>query len=749
MLVRGESFSGFMRTGRDDDYATIWIDENDNDVFEDSERILDNLKIGTTKKLYSIYIPVTMDLGTHRLRVRIIYSALLPQTITHSCNNYIAGETEDYLVNITSTASTRNVAPGIPGSCMDGSETTIGPTSNNNGIQPVTLLDSSNRCIAGIYPNGANMGTVKASFYRHNGPVRITIPSLSIYYLDRNLTLDIENGFSGPWNLRIYFLTSELNALIAEPGSGVSSIFDLNATSTVFNVCSSTFLGGAQTNLSPTGFGSLSGDSFLDFTALLSNPRSFFLHAFPVPLRCGSSMDDIYCVPTITTSVSQLNPFFNCNGIGVSPDQAFTINYFNDFVLSTSISVNVSAPPGFEVSTTAGNGYGNSLSFPVGAGQEGNQIIFVRRNNVPGTPWGNITCSVTTSPYTQKVFVSSTANASAADLAGVAGGPGISQTVTIAGAGVLFTEPSFPCKIISYLFPSGASPFSGNTTAKVWVENNVPLFGSFPYVARHFDIQAASGSTGNVTLYFKQTEFDAFNAHAASVLDLPTGPADAAGIANLRVYRYPGTSSDGSGLPYTYSGTPELINPADAEVVWNAAAGFWQVSFDVSGTGGPGGFIVGTANTLNLCPLGSFKIPAGATGSSYQWQVDNGSGFININNNGGNYNGVFTPTLTLTTLPTSFYGYKYRCLVNGTPSTVYDVKFLQYWLGTSSTTWASLPNWAPCNDVPDQYTDVVIPSGRTNYPVLSANNTTIRSLRNDSGSSLNVQAGKTLTITGQ
>ncbi|MBN8782014.1 MAG: gliding motility-associated C-terminal domain-containing protein [Terrimonas ferruginea] len=56
-----------------------------------------------------------------------------------------------------------------------------------------------------------------------------------------------------------------------------------------------------------------------------------------------------------------------------------------------------------------------------------------------------------------------------------------------------------------------------------------------------------------------------------------------------------------------------------------------------------------------------------ATGAAtYQWQVDNGSGFVDITNN-AIYGGAATATLTLTNPPASYSGYTYRCrMQNGT-----------------------------------------------------------------------------------
>ncbi|HEV7780212.1 MAG TPA: GEVED domain-containing protein, partial [Chitinophagaceae bacterium] len=274
-LVRGESFGGFMRTGDPNDYATIWIDGNDNGYFEDNERIMNNLLIGTTTKLYTLYIPTTTPLGTHRLRVRIIYSSSRPATPTHPCNPYTYGETEDYLVNITNVGSPHNVATGLPGSCMTAGQVTIDAASNNNNLAPVFLVDSLNNYVTAIYPNGNNFGTINPTYYVHNGSVRQT--STGRYYLDRNASISVDTQATLPFNLRYFFRTAELNALIAQPGSGVTSIFDLTMTKTAPGTCTPVYDGLYPQGATPSGFGSLTGDRFLDFTGLTSF-STLYLH---------------------------------------------------------------------------------------------------------------------------------------------------------------------------------------------------------------------------------------------------------------------------------------------------------------------------------------------------------------------------------------------------------------------------------------------------------------------------------------
>jgi hypothetical protein len=154
------------------------------------------------------------------------------------------------------------------------------------------------------------------------------------------------------------------------------------------------------------------------------------------------------------------------------------------------------------------------------------------------------------------------------------------------------------CRIIATLTPNGASPVSSAVKAKVWVESSLPTYGGDPFVARHYEITPvtnASTATAKVTLYFTQQEFDDFNNHAGSLLNLPTDDADATGKTNLRIGKYPGASSNGSGLPATYSGSPAIIDPDDADIIWNGSLNRWEVSFDVTGFSG---FIVQTKATI-------------------------------------------------------------------------------------------------------------------------------------------------------
>ncbi|WP_133054691.1 MBG domain-containing protein, partial [Niastella populi] len=61
----------------------------------------------------------------------------------------------------------------------------------------------------------------------------------------------------------------------------------------------------------------------------------------------------------------------------------------------------------------------------------------------------------------------------------------------------------------------------------------------------------------------------------------------------------------------------------------------------------------------------SFAVSANGTGAlNYQWQVNTGSGFVNISN-GSVYNGVDAATLNITNVQPGMNSYLYRCIVTG------------------------------------------------------------------------------------
>lgn len=148
-----------------------------------------------------------------------------------------------------------------------------------------------------------------------------------------------------------------------------------------------------------------------------------------------------------------------------------------------------------------------------------------------------------------------------------------------------------------------------------------------------------------------------------------------------------------------------------------------------------------------ICPGGNVKYNSSITGSSYQWQVNTGSGYTNISNN-ATYSGATTSALQLTAASTTMYGYKYRCLVNGNSySAESQLKFIVSWTGAGDTNWQNAANWN-CGVLPDANTDVILKTGAPNYPVVN-NSVSCRSIKATGVVSLLVKAGVQLNLTGR
>lgn len=144
---------------------------------------------------------------------------------------------------------------------------------------------------------------------------------------------------------------------------------------------------------------------------------------------------------------------------------------------------------------------------------------------------------------------------------------------------------------------------------------------------------------------------------------------------------------------------------------------------------------------ISTCPNNIISFSTSIMGSSYQWQVDNGNGFVNVTND-SIYSNADTSTLHINAAPTSYIGSKYRCMVTTIYGDVYSQEFvLKYtmtWLGAISAAWENPLNWS-CNMVPNDKTDVVINSNTTFEPLVITN-TTVRSLTLNNGAHLNISS---------
>lgn len=297
------------------------------------------------------------------------------------------------------------------------------------------------------------------------------------------------------------------------------------------------------------GTGNVSGNLFNNG----SNPGIFDGNGCPIPGTTSSPINATLCTPP---TASNTGP--GCSG--------GTINLF----AATSSSA-----------TYAWTGPNSFSSFVA------NPVITNASFAMAGTYTVVISVTGTSCGFTLPTTVTIDEPTQTGGLAGIAGAGLVNQSHNIIVASGYYIDNS--CNFISRVQPSGGNPVAGNISSGVWIESVVPAYGILPFVARHYEITPTSNpatATGTVTLYFLQSEFDAFNVAPGSVLKLPTGPLDATGIDNLRISYYAGISSNGSGLPSSYGSGSTVIDPANGSIVWNAVAGRWEVLFVTSGFGG-------------------------------------------------------------------------------------------------------------------------------------------------------------------
>ena len=88
--------------GGTDIKLSAWIDFNDNGTFETSERLINDATFSAFGSLadFTLTIPTTANLGSHRMRVRAGDSTGNPGAINDPCSNLEYGETQDYTVNV-------------------------------------------------------------------------------------------------------------------------------------------------------------------------------------------------------------------------------------------------------------------------------------------------------------------------------------------------------------------------------------------------------------------------------------------------------------------------------------------------------------------------------------------------------------------------------------------------------------------------------------------------------------------------
>ncbi|PWH81863.1 S8 family serine peptidase [Brumimicrobium oceani] len=109
VLSSGQNYSFTLTPGFDgqalDQYSRIWVDLDQNGIFNSSELLYDqgNANSGTVNDIISI--PANALLGKTRMRVQMAYQGFGSSALPNVCGNFTSGEIEDYCIEIKTNVS--------------------------------------------------------------------------------------------------------------------------------------------------------------------------------------------------------------------------------------------------------------------------------------------------------------------------------------------------------------------------------------------------------------------------------------------------------------------------------------------------------------------------------------------------------------------------------------------------------------------------------------------------------------------
>lgn len=253
--------------------------------------------VATADKMVIRFTSIAAASGTAGNMAYALYAGSSCGTFTDLGGNSVtitsgAGETamwygltvgNTYYVRIASSGTTfratgnvcilvPDVAAGTANTCASAGALNISAANSNNNRWMPLIIGSS--IIGEINAQGNDLGAITGKVYVNSGALRQETTS-NRYYLDRNFEITPATQPTTPVKVRLYILGSELNAMMANPASGVTSLNSLNITKTDAT-CSGVYTG-TGTFIIPDARVTYSGsNAYVEFTT--SSFSSFFIH---------------------------------------------------------------------------------------------------------------------------------------------------------------------------------------------------------------------------------------------------------------------------------------------------------------------------------------------------------------------------------------------------------------------------------------------------------------------------------------
>lgn len=645
------------------EYVAVWIDYNQNGNFETTEYTAIGSGSGTAI-INNIVIPASATPGLTKMRVRLTNTTIAN---TDACTAFVNGETEDYNINLVCNAPAFTTHPSSTTLCV-GTDITLTAAATGSGInyqwQVNTGTGFADIANGGIY-SGATTGSLL-----------LTAPPASLNgYQYRCIATVLCTTTAATSNIATLTLGSP-TTILANPmdatvcnGDPVSFSVTVQATTPTYQW--QVHDGTGYYNLSNTGIYSGVNTSVLNISSATSAINTYAYRCVTGGVCAPNTVISAACTLTIGTAIPVVTHPINttiCSGATANLSVVTAgANVVYQWQVNTG-SGYVDATNGTDYAgvTTANLSILNTpLSF---SGYEYRCVL----SNGCVTPFFSNAATLTVQP--SPVITSQPVSVTTCDFQTV----GFSVAAT--GTGI-----SYQWQIntgLGFVNLTSTSPYGGANGPDLSVANVTSAFNGYQYRC------VVTGTCSPAVV------------SSTATLNINTRPVFTAAPANS-------TICDGGNTSYTVTATGTALT-----YQWqvNSGAGFTNLSNTgiyggattnvlsvtgatnavhgtayrcvVSGTCAPSvtspaallfinsaPYIVSQPTDKQVCVGSSifFSAAAAATTSanpiSYQWQVNTGSGFVNMTNTAP-YSNVTTSSFVITGATIAMNGYRYRCLIS-------------------------------------------------------------------------------------